>query len=180
VYKYVYFEVYLSCSKYVGTNVNIILLYILYCIAYLHTGSMEQRPSWETNRFSDSQEIPPFYGTQISIQHSQVTATCCYTWAHTSESIQVWGTSLYFLTWYIFTVRNCSKLIQPLSWSWLSATAYSIYLQLPSILLAIPPFASWGHTMSWWRVPTCIGYIVSMYNKHYCFLSSWYVSFLGS
>jgi len=29
-----------------------------YLIAYLLTYSMEQRPSWETNRFSASQEIP--------------------------------------------------------------------------------------------------------------------------
>ena len=33
-------------------------------ITYLLTYSMEQNPSWEANRFPDSQEIPSFYGTQ--------------------------------------------------------------------------------------------------------------------
>jgi hypothetical protein len=35
MYKFVYLEDGLDCPKYVGTNVNIILLYILYYIAYL-------------------------------------------------------------------------------------------------------------------------------------------------
>ena len=35
------------------------MLYILNCIAYLLTGCMDQSPSWETNRFSTSKEIPP-------------------------------------------------------------------------------------------------------------------------
>ena len=36
----------------------------------------------------------------------------------------------------------------------LSATAYSIYPQLPSILEAVPPSATWGRAMPWWRGPT--------------------------
>jgi hypothetical protein len=36
----------------------------------------------------------------------------------------------------------------------LSATAYSIYLQRPSILEDIPPSATWGHAMPWWQRPT--------------------------
>jgi len=39
----------------------------------------------------------------------------------------------------------------------LSATAYSIYSQLPSILEAVPTSASWGRAMSWWKVPTYHG-----------------------
>jgi hypothetical protein len=40
----------------------------------------------------------------------------------------------------------------------LSATAYSIYLQLPSILEAIPPSAPWGRTTMWWQGPNYHGY----------------------
>jgi hypothetical protein len=36
----------------------------------------------------------------------------------------------------------------------LSATAYSIYSQLPSILEAVPPSATWGRAMPWWQEPT--------------------------
>ena len=141
-------------------------------------------------------KFPKFLETKVSLQHSQVPAT----WAHTSGSIQVWGTSLYFITWNILMMMSCSKLTQPLSWSTtpcrLSVTAYSVYSQLPSILETIPPSSTWGlghavlegtdvswlHCLLWWIyynkwLRRCI---VSMHNKHYCFLSSWYVSFLGS
>jgi len=40
----------------------------------------------------------------------------------------------------------------------LSTTAYSIYTQLPSILEAIPPSTTWGHTTPWWRGPTYNGH----------------------
>jgi len=36
----------------------------------------------------------------------------------------------------------------------LSATAYSIYSQLPSILETVPPPATWGRAMPWWQGPT--------------------------
>jgi hypothetical protein len=35
----------------------------------------------------------------------------------------------------------------------LSATAYSIYSQLPSILEAVAPSATWGRAVPWWRGP---------------------------
>ena len=38
-----------------------------------------------------------------------------------------------------------------------SATAYSIYSQLPSILEAVPPSVTWGRAMSWWQRPTYHG-----------------------
>jgi len=37
---------------------------------------------------------------------------------------------------------------------WLSTTAYSIHLQLPSILEAFRPSATWGSAMPWWYGPT--------------------------
>jgi hypothetical protein len=37
----------------------------------------------------------------------------------------------------------------------LSATAYSIYSQLPSISEAVTPSATWGRAMPWWQGLTC-------------------------
>ena len=124
---------------------------------------MKQRPSWETNQFSASQEIAPFYGNQSFITAFTSACHLSLSSAHTSGSIQVWGTRLYFVTWYIFTARSFLHPTQPLSWDTtpcqLTATAYSIYLQLPSILEAIPPSTTWGCAMLCWQAPTYLGYI---------------------
>ena len=63
------------------------------------TGSMEQILSWETKRFPASQEIPPFYGTHSFITAFTIAFPLSLSWAHTSGSILVWDTSLYFITW---------------------------------------------------------------------------------
>jgi len=42
----------------------------------------------------------------------------------------------------------------------MSATAYSIYSKLSSILEAAPPSAIWGCDKSWRQGPTCHGQIV--------------------
>ena len=63
----------------------------------------------------------------------------------------------YYLTW-VFTGRYCQHLAQPPSWRTtpcrLSATAYSLYSQLPSISEAVLPSATWGRAMPWWQGPT--------------------------
>ena len=116
------------------------LYIILYCIL---TPSMEQSPYWETNWFPSSQEIPPFYGTQSFI--AAFTSACHFSVssAHTSESIQLWDTSLYFITWYFYGEEYLTK---PLSWGTTPCrqfvTAYSICSQAPSILEAVPPSGS--------------------------------------
>jgi hypothetical protein len=60
-----------------------------------------------------------------------------------------------------FTVRSSQHLAQSPNWRTtsyrLSATAYSIYSQLPSILEAVPPSATWGRAMPWWQGPTYYG-----------------------
>ena len=80
----------------------------------------------------------------------------------TRVSVQVRGfLCKRFVTGYVFTVRSCLHLAQPPSWRTtpcrLSTTAYSIYSQLPSILEAVPPSATWGRVMPWWQGPTYHG-----------------------
>ena len=63
-----------------------------------------------------------------------------------------------FVTWYAFTVSSCHNNAQPPIWRItpcrLSATAYSIYPQIPFILEAVSPSATWGRAMPWWQGPT--------------------------
>jgi len=76
----------------------------------------------------------------------------------TKVSVQVGGTFSCFIIQPVFTVRICQHLTQPPSWMTtpcrLSATAYSICMQLPSILEAVPPSTTWGLAMPWWQGPT--------------------------
>jgi hypothetical protein len=51
----------------------------LWTLTYLLSYSMEQSPSWEANRFSGNQQIPPhFIEPESSLPHSQVPTTCPY------------------------------------------------------------------------------------------------------
>ena len=161
---------------------------------------MEEHPSWKSKWFSACQKIPPLYGKQSFITAFTGASHLPLSWAHNSGSIQVWGTRLYFVTRYVFTVRSFSHSTQSLSWSTnpcrLCATAYSMYSQLPSVLEAVPLSATWGSAMLWWQAPIYLGYIaycdgftvtndsedvlsVCIINTTVT-LSSWYVSFLGS
>jgi hypothetical protein len=80
----------------------------------------------------------------------------------TKVSIQVRGKCSCFVTKPVFTVSSRWHLAQLPSWRTtlcrLSATPYSIYSQLPSILEAVPPSATWGRAMPWWQVPTHHGF----------------------
>ena len=77
----------------------------------------------------------------------------------TKVSTQVQDKCSWFATKPVFTVRSCQHLVQPPSWRntscRLSATAYSIYSQLPSILAAVLPSITWRRAMPWWQGPTC-------------------------
>jgi hypothetical protein len=74
----------------------------------------------------------------------------------TKVSIQARGKCSCFLT-KVFKVRICQQLSQPPRWRTtlclLSATAYNIYSQLPSVLEVVPPSTTWGQDMSWWHGP---------------------------
>ena len=73
-----------------------------------------------------------------------------------------------FVTWCIFTVNSCLHLAQHATWRTtpcrLSATAYSMYSQLPSILEAVPPSATRGRAMPWWQGHT---YHFKVFIVHY-------------
>jgi len=107
-------------------------------------------------------KFPPLYGTRsfitafTSVRHLSLSSAL----GRTKGSVQIRGTSWYFATWHLFTLAH---LAQPPSWRTtpcrLSATAYSIYSQLPSILEAITRSATWGRAMQWWQEPTYQGFM---------------------
>ena len=105
---------------------------------------MEQRPSWEANWFcSQSRNSPHFWNPKVHfcIHTCPPPVPILSILDRTIISVQVRGLLFeHFMTWYVFTVRSCYQLAQPPSWRTtpcrLSATAYSIYSQLLSILEA--------------------------------------------
>ena len=123
---------------------------------------MEQSP-WETNRFAASQEIPPFYGTQSFITTFTSACHLSLSWAHTSGSIQVWGNSLYFITWYVFygeelfTPHPTRKLeYYPL----LAVCNCSLNIFTATVhIRGCSSICNWGLAMPWWQGPTYLGYI---------------------
>ena len=90
----------------------------------------------------------------------------------TNVSIRVRGKCSCFVTKPVFTVRICQHLAQHPSWRTtpcrLSATAYSIYSQLPSILEAVPPSATWGRAMPWWEGLTYHGPLYNIEEWRIC------------
>jgi len=76
VYKLVYLEDGLDCPQYVGSDLNVVLLYILYYIAYL-LGPWSSIPEKLTGS-QLGKECPNFMENKISLHHSQVPPTCPY------------------------------------------------------------------------------------------------------
>jgi len=136
-------------------------------LTYVLTYSTEQSPSWETNRFSASQEIPRIlWNTQFHYRIHKcpppVPILSQLDPVPTKVSVLFRGRSSCFVTKKVFTVTSCQHLAEPPSWRTtpcrLSATAYSIYWQLPLIVEAIAPSATWRRAMPSWEGPTYHGF----------------------
>jgi hypothetical protein len=143
----------------------------------LLTHSMEQSLSWEANRFAASQEIPSILWnpkvhyriykcpppvsilSQLIPVHTPTSHFLKCFLGRTKISIQVRG---FVCEYFVTKIRfQGEKLLAPRPTPKLedhpcrlSATAYSIYSQLPFILEAVSPSATWGRAMSWWQGPT--------------------------
>jgi hypothetical protein len=110
---------------------------------------MDQSPSWEANRLSESQEIhrnlwrPKVHYRSYKCQPQ----TRPFLWV--------------FRNMVCFYGEALLATPQPPSWRTtpcrLFVTAYSIYLRLPSILEAFPPTATWGRTTPWCQELTYYG-----------------------
>ena len=132
---------------------------------------MQKSPSWEANQFSASQEIPRILWNPKVLycvdKCPPPAPVLCQTMSY--QNIRPCSRHMYPFrkTRPLFTVRSCWHLAQhpnrrttPCR---LSATAYSIHSQLPSILEAVPPFVTWGRAMPWWQGPTYHGIILDWY-----------------
>jgi hypothetical protein len=110
-----------------------------------------------THRFISNRHLSLSWASSILTFHVANLLSLFHRLGCTKVSVQDRGTSVCFMTTPVFTVRSCQHLTKPPSWTTpyqLSATAHSIYSQLPSILEAISPSATRGCAMLWWQGPT--------------------------
>jgi len=125
-------------EKSLFVNVELLVINLKRCKL---NNSMEQSFSWEANSSSSHQD------SGGSLQPLQKPLTP--------------GLVRNFVTWQALTARNCKHDAETSSWriapSWLSATAYWIYSQPPTILKAFPPSATWGPALLWWEGSTYNG-----------------------
>jgi len=143
---------------------------------------MDQCPSWEANRFSAGHEIPRILWnpnvhycihkspppipilSQINLFHAPPPSH--YLKVHLNVSFPLLRSyqsispipGLCSVTKPVFAMGNCQHFAQtPVCRTTPfrpSATAYSVYSQLPSIMEAVPPSAAWGPAMPWLHEPT--------------------------
>ena len=83
-----------------------------------------------------------------SLSHSHVFATCTCPKYHSRSEAYVYVSWRYQFSWWGVVSTSPNTPFR------LSATAYSIYWQLPSILQAVPPSTTRGRAMLWWQGPT--------------------------
>jgi hypothetical protein len=119
-------------SRYCLTNIHTVLLSILgncifiviMCFGFILFGKMVINrmflyfvyrlwwrfydiPQYEANGSQLVKKFSAFYGPRRSITAFTIARHLSLSWACTRGSVQVWGTSLCFITWYVFKVRSC-------------------------------------------------------------------------
>ena len=175
------------------------MLYILYYIAYLLSGSVQQSP-WKPNQFSASPRNPPIlwkpyfhYNILKCLQPDPILSS--YQWINPGFRHQfIFHNMLRFYCEGLFASHPTHKL----EYHSLSAVCDSLFYIFAATLHFGGRFSicnlrtchvvvtcthlSWLYCIQWWIYYNRLfrRYIVSMYNKHCCLLSSWYISFLGS
>ena len=112
--------------------------------------SMLSHPTYLANSLATAVSGPDLYRLQTF--HAPNLMPLFHSLGRTKVSVRVRDKCSCFVTKPVFTVRSCHHIGQPSSWTTtlfrLSAIVYSIYSELPSILEAVPPSASWGRAMS--------------------------------
>ena len=137
-----------------------LLTYLLACLlTYLLTYSLTPYSTVlleKLTRFQLVKKFPTFYGTRRFLIAFASARHLSLSWASSIQSITP---TPKFLKIHLRLYQSISPGPRLTLWLFrnrttpcrLSATAYSIYSQLPSALVAVPPTATWGRPIPWWQ-----------------------------
>jgi hypothetical protein len=132
------------------------------------TNYTKQKPSWKTDRFPASQEIPRILWNQTVhyLIHKSQPPVPILSCQRNSPSVRPCEMFLNIVSSYgadLLANRPNLKLKgHPKS----AVRDCSVCSQLPSIFQALPPTATWGRAMPWWQEPTYHGPVSSSASRN--------------